>query len=206
MLENCGPQVSNLIDWYIEVKKAYIDAESLDVNFKNYVQPSHEIRYSFDHFIRAITWDNSDMPNGESSEKAIASSIGHLKRAYCDIVEWSFLSVMQKYDRVLKKYSPEVILKGFPDYYSVIKPRLLVIQDEINVYKNNKSVESDEKLFLDSLMKEIVDYNKKIEAIEPSLIEVKKDLLKNTIVKSILIPLIIAAISAVVSFLLGKYA
>lgn len=204
MLENCGPQVDNLVEWYIEVKKAYIDAESLDINFKNYVQPSHEMRYSFDHFIRAITWDNLDLPNGKSSEKAIESSIGHLKRAYCDIVEWSFLSVMQKYDRKLKKYSSEVILKGFPDYYSVIKPRLLAIQDEINVYKNNKSVESNEKAFLDSLMKEIVEYNKKIETIEPTLIEVKKDIRKNTFLKNIVIPFSISLTIAIISFLLGK--
>ncbi len=155
MLENYTNEIKLLQEWYERTKKVVILAESFDDEKKAYLQPLHEQRYCFDHFMRAINYDQSNESEdtvGKSSSdqsdkldkiirKAFSSAVGHLQRAYSDSIEWILISVREVYDDTLKEYSSSQIEVAFPEYYSEIRPAIDKITKTVNEYKISKSVE-----------------------------------------------------------------
>lgn len=140
MLDKYEKDIEVLLAWYERAKEATIIAESLDTVNGSFIQTLHEQRYSFDHFIRSVVYDK-DGSSEEKVKKAISAAISHLHRGYSDSVEWIYVSVLDEYTSFLKNFNTEQIAKGFPDYYSEIRPELDKIKNQIDKYKINKSIE-----------------------------------------------------------------
>lgn len=140
MLDKYEQDIEVLLTWYERAKEATIIAESLDTVNGSFIQPLHEQRYSFDHFIRSMVYDK-DGSSEEKVRKAISAAISHLHRGYSDSVEWIYVSVLDEYTSFLRTFTTEQIAKGFPDYYSEIRPELDKIKNQIDKYKINKSIE-----------------------------------------------------------------
>lgn len=140
MLEKYEKDIEVLITWYERAKEATIIAESLDIVNGVFIQPLHEQRYCLDHFIRAIVYDKDGLSE-EKVKKAISAAISHLHRGYSDSVEWVHVSVLDEYTSFLQSFTTEQIARGFPEYYSTIRPELDNVTNLINGYKINKSIE-----------------------------------------------------------------
>lgn len=141
MLENYSKEVILLVKWYERAKKVAIIAESMDTTNGGYIQPLHEQRYCLDHFIRAIVYEMNDEAT-EKIQKAFSSAIGHLQRSYSDSIEWILVSIKEEYCSVLEPFSSEQISKGFPAYYSDIRPEIDRITKLVSDYKIAKSIET----------------------------------------------------------------
>lgn len=140
MLEKYEKDIELLLTWYEKAKEVTILAESLDTINGVFIQPLHEQRYCLDHFIRAISYEHKGNSE-ENVKKALSSAIAHLQRAYSDSVEWTLVSVLDEFSTSLKPYTSEQIARGFPKYYSEVRPKIDEITDKVNKYKLNKSVE-----------------------------------------------------------------
>lgn len=220
MLNKYDQEIELLLQWYERAKEVTIKAESLDTFNKGYIQPLHEQRYSFDHFLRAIHYEKRSQENTDDNNKnvakAIDSAIGHLQRAYSDSIEWMMVSVKDEYDRVLGQYTNDQIKDAFPEYYSEIRVSMEDITEIVNEYKINKSIEeavdsdilSDENLeklnkttsqFLSTdVVNKLERYLKILHKKECSLIETKKRDKKESWKEKIIIPILTAIVSGVV--------
>ena len=219
MLNKYDQEIELLLKWYERAKEVTIKAESLDTFNKGYIQPLHEQRYSFDHFLRAVNYEKNS--NGKTDDdknviKAIDSVIGHLQRAYSDSIEWILVSVKDEYDKILAQYTNDQIKDAFSEYYSEIRPSMEDITEIVNEYKINKSIEevvdsdiisaeelqklkktTDQFLSIDVVNK-LESYLKILHKKEASLIETKKRDKKESRKEKILIPILTAIVSGVI--------
>lgn len=145
MLEKYTKELTELADWYTKTKELAIKVEGLDS--KSYIQPLHELRYSYDHLMRAVIYElNSDNADGKI-KKAILSAKGHLVRAYSDCIEWLLVTVKDEYNRILRPqkgtFTFDEILSVMPDYQN-IRSQLQTLTDAVDAYKTNKRSEENE--------------------------------------------------------------
>lgn len=229
MLNEYDKETENFLRWYIEVKSVLTSVESVDLNGLVYIQPYNELRYALDHFMRAMAWADEQATVADSRKagldstvkNALGHAVGHLQRAYSDIVEWYFLTVKQTCFDILDPYTVEQIKCAVPDYYSEFKPFLVKFTEDLILYKENKSSEkndltagsSDEPMLFNSdNIKKLTQIYKTVQKAEPSLVEMKlketekknkeaemkdKEVRKNTI-KSIIITVLTGLFCAVV--------
>lgn len=216
MLENHILELENLCEWYIKVKEVLLIAESKNKDKQIYIQPYNELRYCLDHLMRAFVWEfvKEQAENDKNSDEidssvkhAINSSIGHLQRAYSDICEWYCLNVKQWCEDIIEPFSIDQITRAIPDYYSKIKPRLIKLEDELVVYKENKSSEknnlknSEEEIIMyDNQFKELSEILETVQAAESSLVELAKKDRRLIAIKDIIIPLFTAVISGILVY------
>lgn len=217
MLEKYEKDIDLLLTWYGRAKEVTILAESLDTINRAFIQPLHEQRYCLDHFVRAISYErrgNSD----ENVKKAISSAISHLQRAYSDSVEWTLVSVVDEFSISLEPYTSEQIVRGFPKYYSEIRPKIDEITNEVNKYKLNKSVEKASNTkeaaraeiaeqFVDGdVVKKLKEYLEDLHNCQGALIDIKKRDDKKekeaTIKDEFILPIVTGVIGAVIGALI----
>ncbi len=221
MLDKYEKDIEILLAWYERAKEATIIAESLDTVNGSFIQPLHEQRYSFDHFIRSMVYDK-DGSSEEKVRKAISAAISHLHRGYSDSVEWIYVSVLDEYTSFLKTFTTEQIMKGFPDYYSKIRPELDKIKNQIDKYKINKSIEKvsavmteeeDVKLveaanqyLSEDLIHNLKQYLEMLHERQGTLLEIanrdKEEEKRKTIKDNIVLPIITGVVGAVLGALL----
>lgn len=220
MFENQKTKLKNLCDWYIKVKGILLIAESKSKDQQIFFQAYNELRYCLDHLMRAFAWDFFKDQTGDdkkiesanaSIEKAINSSTGHLQRAYSDICEWYCLNVKQWCNDILKPFSAEQIIKAIPNYYSEIKPQLIQLEDDLVVYKENKSSESndltdDEEIIMyDQQFKKLSDILEIVQSAEASLVELKKKDCKSITLKNVLLPICTAVIGGIAVYIVTHF-
>ena len=146
MLSKYTDEIKELLNWYTKAKELVIKVEGLDD--KAYIQPLHELRYSYDHLMRAIAYEMDNAPGADTKvERAILSAKGHLVRAYSDCIEWLLVTVKAEYNRILQ---PQKMLFSFDEVtnilpsYPQIKENLQMLTDAVDKYKCNKKSEEDE--------------------------------------------------------------
>lgn len=220
MLNKYDKEIELLLEWYERAKEVVIIAESLDPSNTAYIQPLHEQRYSFDHFLRAVNYEKNDQKESNDNEKnvvrAINSAIAHLQRAYSDAIEWMLVSVKDEYIRVLQPYTNTQIKDVFPEYYGEIREGIEAITEVINEYKFNKSVEkavnsdifteeelqklgqTTDRLLLMDVVNRLKNYVKLLHNKEKLLIEIKERENKQFWKEKVIIPIITAVIAGIV--------
>lgn len=216
MLEQYNAEIEKLAEWHDKTKGVVIDAESLDIKGNTYMQPMNEQRYSYDHFVRAITYESNN-DSGEKVKNALTSAIGHLQRAYSDSVEWMLVSISQEYQDTLKDFSKEQIDEGFPEYYSKIRPSLKEMTDLVNEYKKGKRIEQIEdsvemteqqatffnnfsnQFYSDDFVQILKRHLSSLHNHEQELIQISKRDSKKNIKDKVIIPIVTAFISATAS-------
>ena len=221
MFDEHKEQLDNLLEWYVEVKSSLLTAESLES--KLYIQPYNELRYSYDHFLRALLWeiekDNLSVIDTNVDEKkqklnkdvseALASAIKHFQRAYSDICEWYYLTVKDYVLTTLNKYTVDQINNAIPDYYSKYKPKLARINKDLTAYKESKTAEQNnlvennpDILMFSEQMKELTEIYNAVNDSELSLSELKRKTRISNIVFRIALPTTTAIISGIIVYFL----
>lgn len=219
MLEKYSKEIGQLTDWYAKAKAAAIRAESMDPTRTSFIQPLHEQRYSYDHFMRAVDYD-AEEGNEELVKKALNAAVGHLQRAYSDAVEWMLVSVKDEYSKTLEQYTNAQIAQAFPEYYQTIKTSLTKITKAVDEYKINKGIEkttaeielSEEELKkIDATAKEflsldvvntLINHRDELYIHESALVEVSKKDKKGVFKDKYLIPIITGVVSGIVVLIL----
>ncbi|MCM1262954.1 MAG: hypothetical protein NC313_09560 [Butyrivibrio sp.] len=221
MLDKYEKDIEVLLAWYERAKEATIIAESLDTVNGSFIQTLHEQRYSFDHFIRSVVYDK-DGSSEEKVRKAISAAISHLHRGYSDSVEWIYVSVLDEYTSFLKNFNTEQIAKGFPNYYSEIRPELDKIKNQIDKYKINKSIEkvsdaiteeeavelaeASNQYLSENLIHKLRQYLEMLHERQGTLLEIanrdRKEEKRKTIKDNIILPIITGMVGAVLGALL----
>ncbi len=224
MLDVYESEMKSLIEWYVRAKDLAIEVD--DFSDKTYIQPLHELRYSYDHFMRAVIYERNNAGDSELVKRAIMSAKGHLLRAYSDCIEWLLVTVKAEYDRVLQPtnqvYSAEEINSVFPEYYQYIRTELNQITVAVTEYKKHKKIEQDSKVidndgfydakFISTLCddaggffdnkyaKKLKEYLISIQNAEVDLIKVKKTKKKKFALQNILIPIATATAAALIAW------
>ncbi len=191
---------------------------------KSYIQPLHELRYSLDHFMRALEYDENPKKK-ENTKKSIQSAISHLQRAYSDSIEWMLVNVKEEYTLTLSCYTNEAIQGTFPEYYTEIRPNLEKITQIINDYKIIKSVEeatessadslpdnqmaaiqeTANQFFSEKIAGKLEQYLQTLHLRESSLIEANEKEQKVSTRDKIIIPIITAAAGAILATLITTF-
>lgn len=219
MLDKYSKEINQITDWYAKSKEVAIYAESMDPSRTGFVQPLHEQRYSYDHFMRAVAYD-AESGNEELVRKALNSTVGHLQRAYSDSIEWMLVSVKDEYARILDQCTTTQITQAFPEYYQNIKTSLTQITKVVDNYKIKKSVEkstteadlSEEELreieetatnFTSmDVVKTLMAHRDSLYTHESALIETQQRDKKGAFKEKYLIPIITGVVSGVVVLVL----
>lgn len=230
MLDKYTKELESLYEWYLRAKELAIDVEGFDT--KVYIQPMHELRYSYDHLMRAAMYEmNPETNDADKIRKAIASAEGHLLRAYSDCVEWLLVTVRSEYDRILQPqkqvFTTEEINSVFPEYYNSIRDELEQISEAVNQYKKHKRVENNGNLedadgfFSGDFIKGLCDsatgffdhkyteklreYLTKIHKVEKQFAIIKRRRTINYLLKSVLVPVATSVVGAVIAGLIVFY-
>lgn len=216
MLSNYTKEVDLLKTWHGKAKEIAIKAESMDSFNQSYIQPLHEFRYSLDHFMRSLEYEDNEK-NRENIKKAIRSAIGHLQRTYSDSIEWMLVNVKEEYLVTLNDYTNAQIQQCFPEYYTKVRPALEEITKSVDEYKINKSVEkateTDEltdnelektqdiadQFVSEKVAEQLQEYLDMLHNREASLIEANKKDKKADIRDKFIFPIITAALGAIIA-------
>ena len=227
MLEKYTKELSELADWYVKTKELVIKVENVD--YKSYIQPMHELRYSYDHLMRAINYELvSPDTSEEKIERAIRSAKGHLVRAYSDCIEWLLVEVKSEFNRVLQTqkmtFTHEEILTVLPDYKE-IKSQMQELIDIIGEYKIKKQSEASENFnpvdelqnnplikklcgddgFFDGKYADLLrKYLDRIHTAEPEFASMKHRKRSKTILKNVIIPICTCVLGGLIVFLITK--
>lgn len=217
MLNDFENEIQNFTQWYIEVKSFLLIAEEID---KVYFQVYNELRYSLDHFVRAILYstesDVASKSKETSTRKAIEAATNHLQRAYSDVFEWYYLNVRNICSNILAPYTQQQIAVVIPDYFSQIRPTLDEIGDVLSTYKEGKASEHNniaqdkDNTILSDYISVLKDIYKRIRNSEGTLIDLaqrqaeeqtreNKITQRKAVFKDILIPIITAVAGGVLT-------
>lgn len=155
-------EVKELYQLYDKVKTVIIYAENFDPQKEIYIAPLNQLRSSLDHIFKASI-------SSEKMKIELMEAKAHLDRAGYDAFELLAGNLGNKIHSSLDVYSTTTLAAVFPDYYQTIKPKLVEIQMIIGDFRKRQkeSIESFE-LYFDQI-KILMDFNKKVETMIPSL-------------------------------------
>jgi hypothetical protein len=173
-------KVTELFSLYEKVKLCIIYAENFDPKDELYVAPVNQLRSSLDHFLKAAVHpDDMTYELNEARE--------HMDRAGYDAFEILASNLGKTIIEKLNVYPTDVITTNFPDYYQVIKPKLIEIRAnlaDIRKRKKNSTTGSDESFssYFDQVLL-LLEFNKNVDFNIPSLEEYHQKKLKEEAIK-----------------------
>jgi hypothetical protein len=173
-------KVTELFSLYEKVKLCIIYAENFDPKDELYVAPVNQLRSSLDHFLKAAVHpDDMTYELNEARE--------HMDRAGYDAFEILASNLGKTIIEKLNVYPTDVITTNFPDYYQVIKPKLIEIRAnlaDIRKRKKNSTTGSDESFssYFDQVLL-LLEFNKNVDFNIPSLEEYQQKKLKEEAIK-----------------------
>lgn len=120
-----------------------LKAEEFGIDFKGYLQPYNELKNAYEHMLRAQFVDLG-VQEEDDSAKYVSSNLdkalGHEYRAFFDTADYLSMTLRQRIHESLREFSSDVISKAIPTYYSLIKPRILEINEEIAQARSRKDI------------------------------------------------------------------
>ncbi len=148
--------------------------------------------------------------NKDKIRESINAARSHLQRAYSDSIEWMLVNVTEEYRRILDNYTYEQIQGTFPEYYTKIRPELEALIQKVNNYKITKSVEeaanqAANQFIAEDIAVKLEDYLKTLHLRESSLIDAKKRYKKTSVKDKFIIPILTAAIGAIIATLVTTF-
>ena len=130
-------------DLYIRVKEKFLLAEETSEEFKDFLQPTFEINRAFDHLMRidavGLGLIDNDHPD-EYIRGNLEKAIGHLYRAFFDIVDWLSLELRNEVIEEFGDFSHECIADVMPEYYSEVRPKVDELSEKIATIRSKKDV------------------------------------------------------------------
>lgn len=217
-------QWRQLLEAYFATKRIYLTSEEIDDELKTNLQPLNEFKAALDHVMRAkasedaalaATLASEPLPQ-DYAETNLDSAIGHMYRAFFDVCDSASISYRERIRQGLKGFSKEAIATALPDYYPTIRPRIEEINLEIASMRTSKGQDPSKRAgdighYVEAL-DELAGYCKKVGAAQVSLIELRREEERarkrekcRSILFQVVVPLLIAALSLVGGFLLGRF-
>lgn len=178
-------QIDNRINWdeiislYNTIKSLYALCEETDPELKTNLQPLNEFRAALDHMMRIAGIEKTNEYKTKSAAEEASKLKSHLRRALFDICDMLAINYRSKIINALEDFSPEEIDYAIPTYYSVIRPRVEEISEnipELRTEKRFNSIEEEETAVNDypMVIKELQSFNRTIINSIPSLIEIRE--------------------------------
>lgn len=178
-------QIRRITELYLVVKETIIFFEETSPEQKSDIQPINELRNAFDHFMRVTaTWtgikkhnENDKFTPTEYIQLHLEKCFGHVYRAGYDTADYLALTIKDQITDNLEEYTPEDIKSAIPQYYSIIKPAILEVNNSITDFRTKKDVANLDPSHLISYIAEIktlVTHYKTIIKATPSLSEIKE--------------------------------
>lgn len=133
---------------YFRVKTLYILAEETTPNFKDFLQPVFEVNRAFDHLARMYAanfgLNENHIENiDDYADGNLRKVIGHLYRAYFDILDWLAVNLRESVINEFKAYSHQCIKDVIPEYYEEVRPSLEDVSSKIAEIRAKKDVDND---------------------------------------------------------------
>lgn len=187
----CFEKIKGLYETYEKVKLTIIYAENFDPKQELYLAPINQLRSALDHLFKAIAFpDDIEYELKEVKE--------HLDRAGYDAFELFASNLGLTIIKKLGKYPTDVLSIVFPDYFQVIKPKLIEIRSklaEIRKSKKSNNIDSFSSYF--SQIEVLLDFDKKVEYTIPAIEEFNQKKIKEKRKERIFNAVVIGIISAV---------
>lgn len=189
---------------YYALKTIYTHNEEIDIGLNTNLQTMNEFKAALDHIMRVKLCDHSDLmpveslidkertPDDLSTEplptdaeldefryKNLTSVLSHIYRAFFDTCDFSSITYRKMILDDLSIYSSDVIQKALPEYYSVIRPKIDIINGEIaqmrsskgqNLKTNGKGVD-----YYCKIIKELAGYVNQVRGVKSSLIQLNDE-------------------------------
>jgi hypothetical protein len=199
-------KIKELFDLYEKVKLAIIYAENFDPKQEFYLAPSNQLRSSLDHIFKAAAHP-SDL------EYELKEAKEHLDRAGYDAFEVLASNLGLSLVEKLNGYSTETLTNVFPDYYQIIKPKLIEIKaklGEIRKRKKDSSLGSGDSFssYFDQI-EVLLGFNKTVDTMIPSLEEYHqkklKEKLKERFFNVVVVGILSAVIGGLIVFFISTY-
>jgi hypothetical protein len=164
-------RTNELFALYERVKLCIIYAENFDPKDELYIAPINQLRSALDHFFKAsVHPDDMDYELKEAQE--------HLDRAGYDAFEILASNLGKSIVDKLAGYDTDVLTEAFPEYYQVIRPKLIEVRANLAEIRKKKKhskngVDDSFSSYFDQVLL-LLDYNKTVESHIPSIEEYKK--------------------------------
>lgn len=152
---------------YQRVKEIIIISENYEPNRNLYIAPLNEFRNSLDHIVKVFA-------GTEFPEKEIDEATQHLLRAGYDSWEILSINLIKDITDSLNKYDSSAIVTVFPEYYTKVKPKLIIIKNQlIDIRSSKKIPESDFQEYFEKV-NELIKIKEIVANAIPVLEEYKK--------------------------------
>lgn len=196
-------------EMYFRCKALIILQEEIDPEFETFLQPVMEFRHALDHIFRSTSVAEEGSSRDHQVEH-LRKALGHIMRAFYDLADYITIVIKQKTIRLLGKYSPEVISRSLPEYYTGIRPRIDELSREIAQLRTRKGMEDIELLpdmeRYESAINELLDFLSRAEQALPALEASRATSHRRRVARSVFLALFSALAGALLTWLLVNLA
>jgi len=163
MKEKFYDKLNALSTLYQNVRGAMFLLEQLDEKCEMYIAPINELRNALDHVFRAIKL-NEDVDDELGLVKE------HIERAGYDALTLLAAMLGIRIAKNLEPYDTDTFTNVFPDYFTIIKPKITEIQTHIAECRNKRGGNSERyfAVYFDEI-KDLIDIDKKVDMRIPAL-------------------------------------
>lgn len=167
----CYDRLEELYTLYDKVRQSIILAENFDKERKMYVAPINQLRSALDHIFKAV----NSAENEIQSEYELKEAKEHLDRAGYDALELLAASLGNAIVEKVAQYDTKALTAVFPTYFTEIKPKITDIKNCVATLRTDKKIDSEKSFsaYFDQIT-ELIDIDKKVDTMIPSLEEFKQ--------------------------------
>lgn len=171
-------RLRKLTELYLVVKELMLYFEEVNPEQKSDIQPINELRNAFDHMMRvsAVVLEIKPQDSPQDYIRThIDKAFGHVYRAGYDTVDFLSLTIKSLINEDLEGFSVDAIHKALPEYYSIIKPEIEQINQQIAEYRAQKDVaqnDADHLIDYTETVRKLREYRKKISRALPAIAEI----------------------------------
>lgn len=167
----CYDRLKELYTLYDKVRQSIILAENFDKERKMYVAPINQLRSALDHIFKAV----NSADNETQSEYELKEAKEHLDRAGYDALELLAANLGNAIVEKVAQYDTKALTAVFPTYFTEIKPKITDIKNCVATLRTDKKIDSEKSFsaYFDQIT-ELIDIDKKVDTMIPSLEEFKQ--------------------------------
>jgi len=193
--------IQELASLYKKVKEGIILDENFDPNDRIHLGALNELRNALDHIMRAVL-------NPDNYSKEVIDARDHLLRAGYDAFESLAMTASQTIISSLQKFDKDVIATICPDYYRVIKPKIIDLKKELAKIRSGRDNSQTDILKIETLTdytekaNELFEFSKTVSENIPEMVEFQKSKRK-LFWKDQLLRLLIGIFGVILGFLLA---
>lgn len=159
-------KIKEAIELYKFVKETTILNETIDSNLSTRTDTMHELVKSYDRLNKVVALKlNEERADSQKIRENLDKMLSHIYNVAACNIEWLHVEVKYCVKNNLFSYSNKAIKECVPDYYDVIKPRLIEYQGEISKLVSTVQkgeIRSDNFEKMKEFKKKLLEIRKKI--------------------------------------------